>query len=285
MTDDGDEQSHTVDQRITEEAGRLRELLSDNSRIIILGGGVLAVLQLLGVVSLGLPGWWPLAATVVLAAGAAAHVGAEKIAALLPDEQGILLVSLRGDRDGGAIYELAEDTFDEMTVYGDLYRWPETSRTVYEVRSYYPDQNVAIGNWRESMPASAFLAEQDVEDAMAAIGELRDELEPIAAEAKFLRRRFRGIARRIDQERTKERFREIDTETVDRDVETTIAEIIDEELPATRHPRAGRGDSEPEAMTQPERPAETNGRASTNDQAAAATDSAETTDTELGLDE
>ena len=221
----------------------LRAFLKEHDRPLI-GTAIAAVFGTwMGVFNPSWPDWWPIVPVMGVAALVAGYFASEKIYALIPEEPTVLIVTLRGDEPGGEIYELSEDEFGDMFCWGDLYQWPQTKQPVYEARAYDAESNCAVGNWRESMPASAFLSEQDVEDAMTAVRELRQDLEPEAAKAKELRRRFRGIARKIDAERTKERFREIDATSLDKDTEgATIGEILDESVPAEVHPDAGMGE-------------------------------------------
>jgi hypothetical protein len=242
------EMSSNLEERTLTTADSLRGSIVDNSRILILGSAGVMLAQWAGWINLGIPAWWPLIPAIAAAAGLAGYVAGDLIADLIPEEEGILVVCMRADEDGGAIYELHEDTFADMFVWGSLYQWPNSNRRVYEARSYDPETNAAVGNWRESMPASAFLSERDVQDAMTSVAELRDDIEPLAAEAKDLRRRFRGIARQIDAQRTKERFQEVDqVGALDKDsTGATLSEIIEEATADNPHPHAGVGDNDPD---------------------------------------
>jgi len=71
----------------------LRAFADDNSRFLILGALVVGLLQWAGIIDLAIPSWWPFAAGIILAAAAAAYVGADKVADLIPEEDGILLVA------------------------------------------------------------------------------------------------------------------------------------------------------------------------------------------------
>jgi len=236
------EMSSNLEERTLTTADSLRGSIVDNSRILILGSAGVMLAQWAGWINLGIPAWWPLIPAIAAAAGLAGYVAGDLIADLIPEEEGILVVSLRADEDGGQIWELHEDTFADMWVWGSLYRWPNAARPVYEARAYDPVHNVAVGNWRESMPASAFLSEVSVEDAMGAVAELRKDLEPEAAKAKEYQRRFRGISRKIDAKRTRERFQTVDeVSAIDKGSKNeTLQDLIDAELPPDLHPEAGR---------------------------------------------
>lgn len=224
-----------------------RGWLDNNSRIVIFGTIGLAIAQWAGWVNLGLPNWWPLGAGIIVSAAAAAYVGADKVAELIPEEEGIWLISFTTtDGKGGEIWEIHEDDWEDMTVDGTLYEWAESPRRLYECRSYDPEENHAVANWRESEPGSKLASEESVEDALAAIRELRQDLEPEAAKAREMRRRIRGITRQLDRQRAQELNTAIDEATVDADMnDATITNILDEALPDDLHPHAGGGSDGP----------------------------------------
>jgi hypothetical protein len=224
----------------------LREKADEHSRLLIIIGAIGLLLSMLGIINPSLPDWWLLVPIMVVAAGIAGYFGAAKVYELIPDREGILLISFTTtDGSGGEIWEIYEDDWEEMDVEGSLYQWDESPRRVYECRSYNPDENWAIGNWRESKPASVLAEERTVEDAYGAIRELRQDLEPAVAEARELRRRYRGILRKLDQERIKARARQLDEATLDKGLDTTtITDAVDEHLPEELHPDAGGGEKE-----------------------------------------
>lgn len=181
-----------------------REILGNNRRAAYVGVLVLVGLYATDNLPLGaIPSWWPVVLVLAIAAAVAGNWAAKRILDLLPEPEGILIVEMDAtDTSGGAIYELDEEAFEELTVLGgDLYQWDGSSRRVYEVRSYDPDMNQAVCNWRESEPASTFAGERTVDDALAAIDELRSEFETDAQEARHLKRQIRGIVRSLDKER------------------------------------------------------------------------------------
>lgn len=228
----------------------VKQTADENSRVLLIGGALLLTANWVGWINLGLPGWWPLAAGIVVSAGAAAYVGADKVAELIPEEDGIWLIAFHtADGKGGEIWEIHEDDWKDMTVDGTLFEWSESPIRVYECRAYDPDENHAVANWRESKPASEIAAEASVEDALAAIRELRQDLEPEAAKAREMRRRIRGITRQLDRQRAQELNSAIDEATVDADMtDATITKILDDALPEDLHPHAGGGDG-PDEMT------------------------------------
>ena len=220
----------------------IRSWADNNSRILIFGALGLAVAQWAGWVSLGIPDWWPLAAGIVVSAAGAAYVGADKVSALIPEEEGIWLIAFQADGKGGEIWEIHEDDWADMSVDGTLYEWSESPRRLYECREYDADANHAVANWRESKPGSALARGESVEDALAAIRELRKDLEPEAAKHRELRRRLRGIVRQLDRQRAEQLNRAIDEATVDKDMgEATISDVLEDSLPDDLHPHAGGG--------------------------------------------
>jgi len=233
-----------------------------NKRAIVAVIGLLLIGWSTGVVdpdALDVPIWWRLAATAAFLSLVAGYLAADSIYALLPDEKGIFLVVFDNTNDGGGeIHELNKDQWENLTVYGTLFPWDQSKERVYECRYYDEDDCVAVGNWKESKPESALAAEASVEDALIAIDELRSVLEPDAAEARALKRSFRGIVRRLDKERA-----EAQDEAVDGHIapniggSKTISEIVEESLPEDLHPEsmklddeqiARRDDSQPEQI-------------------------------------
>jgi len=225
----------------------IRAKADEHSRLLIIIGTLAVALSMLGVINPSLPDWWPLVPLMLLAAGIAGYLAAGRVYDLIPDREGIILVSFTTtDGKGGEIWEVYEDDWQEMTVEGTLFEWSESPRRVYECRDYDPETNRAVANWRESKPASALAQERTVEDAFGAIRELREDLEPAVAEARELRRRYRGILRKLDRERIKARAKQLDEATLDRGLETTtITEAVDDHLPDDLHPDGMAGEQEP----------------------------------------
>lgn len=237
----GKEVASDLEQKVLNLGNNLAGWIGENSRLLLLIGALVALLQWAGIIDLSIPWWWPLAAIIVVAAGAAGYVGADKISELIPEEDGILLIAFdASEGKGGEIWEISEDDWADMRVAGTLYEWSESPRRVYECRRYDPEANRAVANWRESKPASELAGPRTVEDALALIRELRQDLEPEAAKAREMRRRLRGIVRQLDRQRAQEMNAVLDERTVDDAFdEATISEILDESLPDDLHPDAG----------------------------------------------
>jgi len=231
-----------------------REILGNNRKAAYLAAVILAGLYATGNLPDvgGLPSWWPVAGVAAVAAYVGGRFAARRILDLVPEPDGILLVEFRADEPGGgAIYELSEEAFEDMWVFGgSLYQWDESPRRVYEVREYDPEKNLAVGNWRESPPGSALASEATVDDALAAIRELRTDLEPDVAEARELRRRIRGIVRQLDKERAEAQQAILDDHVApDLGGSRSIDEIIEEQMPDAVHPeQATDGDRAPDTV-------------------------------------
>jgi len=224
---------------LADPTGHVRRWLDNNRRAVYFAGAALLVAYYAGwIPESPLPSWWPVALVAIGAAGAAGHVAAGKVLDLLPDPEGILLVEFKAsDAGGGAIYELSEDRFADMRVVGSLYQWDRSPRRVYEVREYDREHNVAVGNWRETVPASELAEPPTVDDALAAIRELREDLEPDVAKARETRRRLRGIVRRLDKDRAEAQQKLLDNHVApDLGDSEPISQVVDEMVPEELHP-------------------------------------------------
>ncbi|WP_226929108.1 hypothetical protein [Halorubrum halophilum] len=213
----------------------LEEWIRDNSRNLFIVGAMYVSAADFGYVT---PVWEIAGARVVATAGVVAlaigYVAAGRLEDLFPDEEGIYIVAFEASDDtGGAIYELSEDQFAAMdVVHGTLFEWPVAKR-VYEVKEYRPDENVAVGNWRESIAGSQFAGDALVNDAMDQIAEIRDEFEPEARKSRHLQRRIRSIVRKLDRRRLLDQQEIIDPTTTpafDRD-DATVSDVVAEEIP------------------------------------------------------
>ncbi len=198
-------------------------------------------------------------AMLVMTAGAIAAVAgygaAGKINDLLPDPEGIYLVAFEAsDEAGGQIWEVSEDQFEAMEIHGgSLFEWPVGKR-VYELREYRPEENVAVGNWRESVAGSQLAGDCKVADAMVMIEELRDEFEPEAQRSRYLQRRLKSIARKVDRQRLKDQEEILDptlTPTFGDDSRATVTQIVEESIPDELQPDyddAGEVEEQPETV-------------------------------------
>ena len=228
--------------------------MTDWKRMVIGAVGLLLIGWSTGVIdpnALDVPIWWRLVVTGAFLVAVAGWVAAGKINDLLPEDHGTYLVELDDTRlGGGSMYELNDEQWQDLTVVGDLHQWEQTKHPTYECRSYDPDLNRAVGNWRETKPASAILAEQTVEDALAAVAELREVFEPEAAKARHLKRQIRGIARTADRERAEAQQQLVDQHTTPNIGDSrTISEIIEDEIGDEYHPEAMSEDTnEPESV-------------------------------------
>lgn len=216
-----------------------REILGNNRRAAYAGLAIATLLYVTGnFPNVAIPSWWPVVPIAVGVAYFAARWAAGKILDLIPDPEGILLIEF-DDRElgGGKIWELSEDDWENLRVIGDLHQWDRSPRRVYEVVDYNREYNVAVGNWRESKPGSAIAAERTVDDALAAVCELREDLEPDVAKARETRRRVRGIVRALDKERAEAQQQILDDHLApDLGSSRTVSDVIDDELPDELHP-------------------------------------------------
>ena len=193
-------------------------------------------------------------ATAGVVAMASGYLVAGKVDDLLPDPEGIYIVAFESSDDtGGKVWEVTEDQFSAMEIHGSLFEWP-TSKRVYEVLGYRPEENVAVGNWRESIAGSQLAGDSQVRDAMDQIAEIREEFEPEARRARHLRRRIKSIVRILDRRRMMDQEQILDP-TVNptfEDDEATVGQVIREQVPDELQPEHIRGDNvedEPEEET------------------------------------
>jgi len=226
-----------------------KSVIEDNSRLLLLIGVVYVVLvETDNAEYPTIPDGSGLLVLAAVAVAAVGYVAAGKIDSLLPDEEGIFLVAFDATDDlGGSIYELSEDQFDAMEVYsGSLFQWTDTKKRVYEVREYRPEDNVAVANWRESIAASQLAGETLVVDAMEEIGELRDVFEPESQKFRLLKRRLRGVARKMDRRRAEDQQTILDanlTPGFDADNQATVSDVINDEIPEELRPDSMQGDN------------------------------------------
>jgi hypothetical protein len=185
---------------------------------------------------------------VIGAGGVAGWMASDRLYSLIPEDEQIILVSFTAtDGTGGEIWSLHPDEFEDLEVErGDLYQWDASPTRCYEVRSYDPETNTAIGNWRESKPASALAEQEAIDDVLADIEELRDLLEPEVRRARKLRRQLPGIVRVLDAQRDAEVNEGLEQATVDADIDdATVSRVVNDVLDDDRnpHPDAGEGDT------------------------------------------
>ncbi|WP_435145637.1 hypothetical protein [Halobaculum sp. P14] len=187
----------------------LVDAVSDNLRtLIVVAVGYVAAVEM-ELVSMGypelpsLPGWWQL---VVLAAIAVAVVGwivGSKLAELLPDPVGTILVAQEAhDATGGAIYELNDEAWQQLEVVdGELYPWSASPHDVYECRRFNPDTWTAVANWKGTKPASELSSQTDRDEIMRQIRELREEHEQEARYGRMVRQSLPSLLRALDKRR------------------------------------------------------------------------------------
>lgn len=212
--------------------GKVREIIGNNRR-----AAYVVVLVLVGLWWTGrlppIPSWWPLVVLPAVACGGGAYYYKDQILDLLPDDDGIILVALdeTGEYDKG-VHRISEDRFERLEIEnGELYQWDTAGTRTYEVRHYDPQDNRAVGNWAESLPASELSKRGEIKDVRAEIRELREMIEPEAKRGKELRRKLPGIVRVLDARRDQEVNRGLEESTVDKGLDdATISQVVDENL-------------------------------------------------------
>jgi hypothetical protein len=212
------------------------DLVKDNFKaVLLLGFGYAGALEFGYVEAPELPtGTWVIVLGIAVAA-IGGYVASGMIYDLLPDDEGIYLFAFEAHDDtGGALYELSEDQFADLeVVVGSLFQWSNTAKRVYECRQYRPEENVAVGNWRESVAGSELAGDVKVVDALEGIEELRQEFEPEAQRFRRLQRRLRGVARKMDRRRLEDQQSVLDPHLSPTfgDDGAGVSGILNEELP------------------------------------------------------
>ncbi|WAU40587.1 hypothetical protein HRPV13_gp06 [Halorubrum pleomorphic virus 13] len=224
---------------------RLVESLRENRRLLIIGAlGYIAAADF-GYLSpvWEMPGFYAVGTAGVVVA-AAGFYAAGKVEGLLPDQEGIYIVAFESSDDtGGQVWEISEDQFDAMHVpQGTLFEWP-TGKRVYECKEYRPEENIAVGNWRESVAGSQLAGDALLPDAIEQIKELREEFEPEAQRARFLKRRLRSIARTIDRRRLRDQQDLLDKTTNPSfgEERASVSQIVADEIPEELQPESMKG--------------------------------------------
>jgi hypothetical protein len=199
------------------------------------------------------PQYVGLAAIAAGAVGVGGWIVGAKVDDLLPDPEGIFLVCLESnDETGGEIWELTEDQFADMEVKeGTLFEWPVSSQ-VYECYHYNYETNTAVAGWRESPTGSQLAGGIEIEEAFAAIDEIRSEYEPAERKLKRIRRRLGAVARRMDRRRARDQNAILEPELTPEfgDSSATITDIIEDEFPEHLQPESMNREDE----TEPEAP-------------------------------
>lgn len=185
----------------------LSEVVEENFQTILLGGGgIVAYYQFTDATPPGLPDlpvWWELAAAGAVLAVVGALFASGKIDSLLPDPPKVhIYVVDAKDTEQIPHYELTPDAFSKVEVAeGTLMELPGCQERSYEAKAFDPETLVAVGTWRESASGSELVGHHAVTDALSAIGELEDHLEPMAQEGKHIKQFLPSIVRNLDVKR------------------------------------------------------------------------------------
>jgi len=185
-----------------------------------------------------IPEWWPLFIVLGIVGGFGIMWATGKIQAMWPEEHGVYIAVINAQRDNVVeVWELTEDAHADLEVVdGPLNELPNCKHRAYEAMAYNPDQNVAVGTWRKSVPASQFVGHNDVEDALELIHELREFLEPEAKRGRYIRQNLPGIVRAIDRERARNQARAIEPNVAPSFGGESINDALDETLPEDLKP-------------------------------------------------
>lgn len=232
------------------------ESIKSNSRLLVVG-----VLGYVAAADFGYvtPIWdiegFGAIATAGVVALVAGYFAAGKVESLLPEEEGIFIVAFESSSDtGGKVWEISKDQFDAMHVpQGTLFEWP-TGKRVYECKEYRPEENIAVGNWRESVAGSQLAGDALLPDALEQISELREEFEPEAQRARFLKRRLRSIARTIDRRRLRDQQDLLDKTTNPSfgEERASVSQIVADEIPEHLQPESMTNGDGPETDSESE---------------------------------
>jgi hypothetical protein len=231
-----------VERRATGLIDSARSFVNENTRLVAVAALVVVILQWAGIISLGLPSWWPIAAVVGAASIIVGWWFADRADSLLPGSERVWIIDMSNE----SVHWFTPDEFDSLDKDGTLYQWDQGRARAYEVAEYRPNENRLIGNWCESEPSSELRSQEDIEDAWGAIRDIRDNLEPSARRGRKLRRQMTGIVRQLDARRDREMAASLERETVDRELENAtitqvLSETLDDEL--SPDPHAGGDDT------------------------------------------
>jgi hypothetical protein len=186
------------------------------------------------------PDWWPVLVVGGIAGAVAIAVAAGKIEDLWPDTHGVYIVVINAQRDDVVeMWELTEDQWADLEVVdGPLNELPNCKHRAYEAMAYNPAQNVAVGTWRHSVPASQMVGHNEVDDALDMIHEVREYLEPRAKRGRYIRQNLPGIVRALDRERARNQARALEPQVAPsfggESVNDALDEVLPEELTPTR---------------------------------------------------
>jgi len=188
--------------------------------------------------SASLPEWWGIAVAGAVIAGIAALFATGKIDDLIPDPPKVhLLVINASETERIEEWELSPDKFSQMEVVaGTLNELSETQERAYECYHYNPEQNVAVGTWRESKPASEIVGHHETTEALAEIEQLRSHLEPMAREGRNIKRHLPAILRDLDRERAEAQNSALSEHLTPNFGGTSTEDVIDRHLPDDLQP-------------------------------------------------
>lgn len=233
----------------------LTEWIEDNSRtLILLGAGYLLAVELGYLNAPNVPDWWPIAGLLLVATAGVGYVVGGKIADLLPDPLGTIIVAQKSYAgDGGQIWELNDPAVEEMeVVQGELFRWEGTATDVFEVREYRPEQNVAVGNWKATKAPSELSSPVEREEIMRQIETLRTDHEQSARYGEAIRNAIPALLRSLDKRRAKNLNAALEGHISPSLGEKSIDDMIREQVPDEALPNYLTNDGDQEGSDEPE---------------------------------
>jgi hypothetical protein len=213
-------------------------IIEEYSDLLKLAIGAVVGAYFLGVDFPELPDGWPLAVIGGVALAVVGILAADHIDALYPDPETVDLHVVNAyNTESLEVWELSPAQFEKMEVMnGPLNPLPENKNEAYEVFAYDPDQNLALGTWRKSKPASQIAGHLSVDDALDVIQELRAYFEPEAKRGHHIRQQLPGILRELDARRLDSQARMLETDLSPSFDDETVEDVLDQEMPETLLP-------------------------------------------------
>lgn len=222
------------------------EIVKENFRNIAVLGGIIAVFY--GATDaqppsgVSIPEWTPLFGVIAICGAIGILFASGKIEDMWPEDHGIYLAVVKARTETRAktvveVWELTEDDWADLKVVdGPLNELPDTKHRAYECYAYNEDSNTAVGNWKETVPASQIIGHKDISDAMDDIQELRNHLEPMAKRGRYIRHNLTGILRELDRQRAENQARALEPSIAPSFGGESVSDAIERCLPSELQP-------------------------------------------------
>ncbi len=227
-----------VERRAAEGITWVRQTAEENTRIVIGAAVLLFALNWIGIISLGLPSYWPLIAIIAISTGVGGWFLADRAEDLLPEPERVYVI----DMQNRAVRWFTPDEFAKLEVVGELREWSDSQSRAYEAAYVDTEQDIVVANWVEAPADSEFRTQEDIQDVWAMIDDVYSNLVPAARRGRKIRRQLPGIVRKLDMQRDRELASSYEAGTVDSGIdEATIESVLDDVLDddLTPHPHAG----------------------------------------------